>query len=144
MKQHELYEEVSQEIDAAIQEGKPVNANWLTHFIVQRHSGIKGKDTEWYQLCAYEHVRDTVRQSIGRYRPEVETRRDVLLPGFEYLQNAYLVEREKEQVVVPINQLTNKEITSKITEYEKMADGCVKHADELRRYMRERGRNQSA
>jgi hypothetical protein len=139
MKQGDLLDEVQAIVDAGIAANRTVPATWLTNEVIESHPDIKGRDVDWYRLCAYEHVRDTVRKVLRQYKglPD-ETPRQIILPGCERLQRAYLVEREGEQTVVPIDQLTEGEITTKIREYERMAAGCIEHAEELRRYQQQR------
>ena len=56
----------------------------------------------------------------------------------ERLQRGYLVDREKESVLVPTDQLTDTELDAKANEYGRMAEGCRLHALELRRYRMQR------
>src|SRR5712691_5656868 len=68
----DLMREVTDEIENCLALDRPVQAAWLTNKIVGSHSRITGDDKEFYTLCAYEHVRDTVRQALRKYRPELE------------------------------------------------------------------------
>jgi hypothetical protein len=139
MKQADLIDEIQTIVEVGISANRPTPASWLTNEVVASHPDIKGRDTDWYVLCAYEHVRDTVRQVLRQYKgEEPESPPQLLLPGFKRLQRAYLVERDGEQSVVPINQLSDREILAKIREYERMAIGCTEHAEELRRYREQR------
>lgn len=135
MTQKELFEEVLAVVEAAIERGEVVPAHSVTVAIVASHDDIKGEDADWYLLCGMEHVRDTVREVLRRYKPTADpTPEQILLPGMERLQIAYLTDRDGDQVVVPIDQLTDIEIERKATELESMAMGCLQHAKELRRY----------
>lgn len=140
MTETDLQHEVSQIVIDRINSGEPTNAAWLTQAVVGAHPDIHGSDAEWYTYCAYGSVRDAVRDVLRKYRPDPkqEPDRQILLPGFERLQQAYLISRGGDQVLVAINQLTDEELEEKAREYEVMAQGCLKHADELRRYRRER------
>lgn len=139
MKQADLVAEVQRLVERRIDEGLPTEKAWLTHAILSKHTRVKGKDADWYRLCGYEHVGDTVRAVVRRYTPSEEPPdRQIVLPGFERLQSAYLIERDGKQMVVPIAQLTTAEASAKVVELRAMASGCDQHADELERYLAER------
>lgn len=58
--------------------------------------------------------------------------------AFEHLQKAYVVERNGEEVIVPVNQLSDEEIEAKIAELKKIGNEALGHADELSYYKNER------
>src|SRR6185436_11242062 len=103
--------DIEREVRAIIREridkGHPTKAEWLTKAVVNRHTAISGEDKEWHQVCAYEHIRNVVRKCVQRYKesPNLDNDPQMTLEGFEHLQKAYLVERKKKQVVVPIHKL---------------------------------------
>ena len=61
-----------------------------------------------------------------------------MLPGFAHLQAYYIVEREGDEVGVPVYDLTDLELEQKADLYSSMGTGCLAHADELRRFKRAR------
>lgn len=134
MKDAELRAEVSLIIEDRLEAQEPVAATWLVMQVVSSHPDVHGDDAPFYVLCAYEHVRDVVRSVLRLYEPREEEDPQGVLPGFERLRRAYLVEREHEQIVVPLHQMTYEEVRLKASEYRSMAFGCIKHADELDRY----------
>lgn len=139
MKDNDLYTEVSQRIREIIDGGDIANPLWVTQAVVASHDGIEGPDADWYTRRAYERVRDVVRDCVSKYKvkPTVEQDPQLLLgPQFEHLQVAYAVIREEEPLVVPTALMTPDELEAKAYELERMGDGCYKHADELRRYIR--------
>lgn len=133
--QSELIEEIKAVIDA-LEDHQPAVASWIVQGIVSAHGDIQGTDKDFYVLCAFGHVRTAVREVFRRYRvaPDEEPDPQLIMPGFERLQKRYLVERDGDQIAVPIEQLTDQEIDEKIAELERMAAGCKCHAEELRRY----------
>lgn len=139
---NDLFTEVRQVIDRALATGLEAPAKWVAQTVLSNHVGIEGEDKDFFVVCANHHVRDTVRAALRRFKPEAgaETDPQLVMPGFDRLQKAYLVERHDEQVVVPIDQLTDAEIDAKAVEYERMAKGCMRHAEELRRYIGSRER----
>lgn len=56
------------------------------------------------------------------------------LLGYQFLKKAYSVERNGELIIVPIQEMTIAERNERADEYVKMSEGCIGHADELRRY----------
>lgn len=140
MTETDLDHEVESFLLGRIEAGETIPADWIATAVIEQHPNIDGEDTEWYRSHVYGAVRNSVRRVLRKFKPTEDEGRDeqMILPGFERLQRAYLVEREAAQRVVPINQLTDEEIAAKVVEYETMAAGCLKHADELRRYLQER------
>jgi hypothetical protein len=113
--------------------------SWITQDIVKNHSDLFGSDKDFALLCVYGHVRRTVTSAMGRYKLKPEEPNPLqmeldLKPGYKRLQKRYLVDRDGEQVGVPVEMLTDEEINQKLGELESMAQGCFEHADELRRY----------
>lgn len=140
MKINDIFKEVDQEIRSRVDNGQIANPVWVTQAVYNSHSDITGADAEWHQVLSYAKVRDIVRESVSRYKvktPDQADRQLLLGPQFEFLQVAYAVKRENEQLVIPISLMTQEEVESKAVELEKMGDGCYRHADELRRYNRE-------
>ena len=132
----ELIAEVAERVESGLEEGRPVQAASLANAVISRHERIEGRDKDFYLTCAWSHVRVVVRQVLRRYKgePEVEPDRQIVMPGFKRLQRGYLLERDKESVLVRIDQLTHAELDEKAEEYERMGEGCRLHALELRRY----------
>ncbi len=134
--QNDLQTEVDELIRIGIEAGQVMPPSWIVNEIVGRHALIDGDDVDFYRLCAFGHVRDTVRRVLRDFKGDKpETPAQLRLPGYEHLQKAYLVEREDEQQIVPLSMCTRDELENKIAEYQSMAAGCLLHADELRRYL---------
>lgn len=140
MNETDLEREVRAIIRERIDKGQSTAADWLAEAVVSRHARISGDDKEWYQVCAYAHIRSIVRRCVNRYKqsPSLENDPQMKLEGFEHLQKAYLVERKNKQVIVPIHNLTTDEIDCKIDELRRMGTGCFAHADELSHYKKDR------
>lgn len=139
MPQAELSNEVEAAINERLSRREVAPASWITQAVVAAHPGIAGDDAPFYVLCAYEHVRDTVREVLRKIKKdETEQDQQNTLPGFKHLQKRYLVTRDEDQVVVAIESMTHDEIEAKCAELETMATGCMAHARELRRYASDR------
>ena len=143
-----LTAEVAQLVRRGLLEGRTVQTWWLTNAVAARQLAdrepIGGGDKEFYLISAWRHLREVavrqVRQVLRRYKAEPEAKTDpqIVMPGFERLQRGYLVDREKESVLVPTDQLTDTELDAKANEYGRMAEGCRLHALELHRYRMQR------
>jgi hypothetical protein len=140
MKQQELMREVETVITERLADGKPTPMTWLVTEVLNRHQDIAGADVPFFQLCGYEHVRDTVRE-VFRLRKgneaESEAQAD-LFPGYTHVQRSYTISRDGEQMVVRLEQMTADEIRSKASELRGFAMGAMAHARELDEYLKER------
>lgn len=138
MKQGELMEEVEGVIETRLTNNEPASMTQIVHQVVRQHQGIVGPDSEFYLLCAYEHVQRTVREVLRSRKSgetEAEPEQADLFPGYKRLQRAYTIERGDEQVVVRLEQMTQGEIRSKARELRSMAMGALDHARELEDYL---------
>lgn len=133
-----LTKEIRAIIDSRIQRNDPVKPDWVTKEILDAHQEISGDDSDFYFCLAREAIRDQVRKQINRFRltPEqaLVVDKQIVLPGFERLQRAYLIEINGDQIAIPIEKMTDAQLQTKITELEAMGDGCYQHATELKRY----------
>lgn len=135
--QQDLEREISEVIDKAIDQANIVSTKWLTQLILSKHSDIEGRDTPFHTLCAFEHVRDSVRKVTRKFRVSlsVATDRQLLMDGFERLQVAYDVEHEGEQFVVPIRRILRSQMVGKALEIQSQVDGGAHHVREIWRYI---------
>jgi len=142
----DLTQEISEVIESTLAEGNPTPAAWVANAVVQRHQRPDGADADFYLLCAHHHVRKLVQSALRRFNPSSDGSTDerLLLPGFERLQRFYLVTRDDDQVAVPIGQMSNGEIASKITELKAMSRGCMELADDLTKYRSNRPVSEAA
>lgn len=136
----DLITEIRKLIDEKLECGETVQAAWIATEVTSRHENIDGEDADFHFFCTGHYVRQQVRRALKHYDCSVDKASDpqLVLPGYECLQRAYAVTREEQQVIVPIDNLSDPEIEAKAAELENMAAGALKHADELRRYVRNR------
>lgn len=129
--QTDLQTEVDELIQVGIDHGQVMSANSIVQEVVERLSD----DPDFQILCTWAHVRDTVRACLRAYKDDpVQSDEQLRLPGYEFLQKAYLIDRDGEQKVVPLTKCTDEELQVKIIQYRRMSEGCIKHANELERY----------
>jgi hypothetical protein len=137
MKQQDLINEVDAVVRERTANGESAAMSWIVHAVVGAHPNIAGSDSEWYSLCAYEHIRDTVREVLrGRKADEgsPEPSQADLFPGLARVQLSYTINRDGEQTVVPLEKMTDAEIIAKENELMAMATGALAHARELKAY----------
>lgn len=134
----DVSKEVRKIIADKIASGETIVVDWLAHEIVAGKSAIDGDDAPFYRVCAYTHVRDVVKRCVGKYDVKPTTDEQLILAGFEHLQVAYSVCRGDQTVLVPVDQLSDRELLDRAAEYELMARGCRAHAAEIRSYVQAR------
>jgi hypothetical protein len=136
MSEQSIYREVREFIAAQIQDGKVILVGELALQILISKPSIEGQDKEFYQIAAMAYVKTVVKRCVGKFDAAPVSDPQLVLDGFEHLQVAYSVERDGQICLVPVDQLTPREIEARAAEYEQMAASCRKHAKELREYAR--------
>lgn len=137
-----LFSEVQREITAKIDwliknNGSILHPDSIVYSIFNDHADIVGNDAEFHLCCSYQKLRDEVRQQINKMKvkaDEQDVSEQLVMPGFEYLQQRYFLKRGDDVCIVKIEEMTDDEIELKANERESMGRACFAHADELRRY----------
>jgi hypothetical protein len=137
----DLAQEVSQVIEEAIAGGRSMPATEIVALVLERHplpppydaAGVR----DFVTLACTWMVREQVHKILATLKRK-NLRGQAQLPGFARLLPAYIVIRNDVEMIVVTPQLTDAEIETKALEYEAMAEGCLLHAGELRRYALER------
>lgn len=132
--------------------GRTPAAQWLVQELLKRHGRIEGPDKDFHVLAAFHFAQDVVKLALRRRAPSVESDEaeptdrltQMVLPGYEYLQVAYLIPRDGQQHLVAVAEMTDEEIEAKADEHQRLAKGNEQHAEELRRYKVERRRPSGA
>ena len=131
----EVTREVRRVVQDKIDAGVAIQVDWLTSEILAMKDKIEGDDADFYIACGAIFIKKTVSNVIGEYEPKPETSTQIVMDGFDFLQKAYTVRRDGQIMLVPVNQLTDRELDDRAQEYEAMAKGCLKHALEIRAYV---------
>lgn len=133
--------QLTQEIEQVIaqfeaESARALHPEWITQAVVQRHPDVAGVDAEFWRVVGRAEVRAQVRNRLNRYRvkPEVEPDAQLVLAGFERLQQRYLVAEKGEQVAIRVQELTAAQMLAKERELRAMGAGCFQHADEMARF----------
>ena len=135
----DLRHEVNDIITAEIQAGKSeLIKSALVLLILGRYPPAEGPGTDFFTVAAHYAIDDLVSRRIRVVgQSEREETSQLVLPGYERLQSAYLVSR-KEPTIVPIHLMSVAEGRAKAAELRAMAKGLEAHAVELDLYFDKR------
>ena len=129
--QKELEAEIVAVIDHQIDTHGKAIADWVMREVIGSKVEAQGDDSDWYKLCAFGHVRSTVRKVIQKYHPSGN---QLTFKGFEYLQRVYSIDRNGESCAIRTELMTEIEMRAKAEQQRKMGEGCFKHAEEIDRF----------
>ncbi len=134
--QADLTKEI-QDVLEGMEDTRAWEAEWITQAVLGLHQEIAGSDADFYVCMARNQVHTAVRKHLNRYKltPEVEADRQIVMEGFERLQQRYAVEEHGVERFVRIQDLTKAQLMAKVNELLAMGRGCYQHADELERFM---------
>lgn len=116
--------------------GKVLHPAWITTEIVNDYDDCfaRGDRPEYARRHMFKSVRKDVGQFITKnFGKEAEVDGQHVLPGCEFVQRRYVVDRNGDDVAVLIEDMTEEEAEAKAQELEKRGRSCIAHADELRR-----------
>ena len=135
MSESNIYSDIRKYIADKIARNETIEVPWLAQEILASKSDIEGDDAEFYRDCTLLQLREMVKRCVGKYEAKVRTDEQLVLKGFEHLQIAYPVERGGKNQLVPVEQLSDRELELRAQEYDRMALGCRAHAKEIRDYI---------
>ncbi len=145
MNEQSVTDEIRKFVADKIDNKEVVIVGWITTEMLERKSRVEGADAPFYLTCARKFIQDVVRRVIGKYNSSPNAPdSQIVLPGFEYLQQAYTVDRDDVVTLVPVDMLTDQELIARAKEYEEMAKGCRRHAYEIREFVRTRSEQRGA
>jgi len=137
MEQAELTREVAELIEERVSTTGVAAKSWIVKEMVDRHDDLRGRDRALAKLCMYGHIDTTVRRVLQNEHKKdtaIEADRQLVLPGHKRLQLRYSVERDGDQMVIALEDMTVPEGRAKSKELREMAKGCLAHAEELDDY----------
>ena len=136
-----LAREISGQLDDLAKSSTPWIASWVANAICNDHrNALPDTDgSEFWLWNAYRNVRDMVRKQINSRAGDEAERGDkhqFTLRGFDrdQLQDYYMVDRDGEEIGVPVMDLTDAEVDGKANMYMSMGVACFAHARELQRF----------
>lgn len=129
--------EIAKKADELVTNGQLPKV-WLVQAVMKNHAQIVGKDADMAICCMNDTVSRRVNKYFSTIKASEEEKPQMPLPGFERLQRRYVINRNEEQTIVSVYDMTDAELEGKAKEMDSMAEGCYAHADELRRFKDER------
>ena len=133
--------EIRRIYDTTVGEGRIAPLHWVVQSVMLAHPVADGPNRRHNEVCAraglYHLAREALRSwdtyDDGASRDE----RQYILPGQKRMQLAYTTRRRGEPVLVPLQQLTRRELEAKRDEYFAISRGAAEHAREIQRYLDE-------
>jgi len=127
----DLNNEVNDAINALMGNGL-ISAKWVTQEIISRHPVDDGHA----KLCQYHYTRSIVGKCMAKSekksaRMRNEEQLEFMGHEFTYVQDAYVVQRDEDDVMVALSELTREEIMMKAESLMRESAAKKKHADEL-------------
>lgn len=137
-------DQVRREIAAKAAAAEILHPAWITHDICTGHLvGLsEGDDADFWRQAGYIAVRAEVGEYLRKYysadREPDDDEGQQRLPGFEYVQTHYIVERDGDKLAVPTTDLTDDEIGRITARLRATGAALFAHADDLERFQRSR------
>lgn len=126
-------------VNRKIEAGQVVNMHWATTEVINTYPDIKGQDVDFYVVTARHYVGEMVKRCINKFEPQTnEAGEQLVLDGFNHLQKAYPFEGPNGREIVPTEMAADLALLQRAEEYERMAEGMIAHAAEIRDYVRNR------
>ena len=114
-----------------------INPAWITQAIMAAHDD--GNVSGFHAATSRAYVRAEVSRFVGKMRDGATSEQlQMVMPGFEFLQERYPVKVGDEINLIRTEHLTRDQLEEKIAEYETMRDGMSRHIQELRGYLASR------
>lgn len=139
--QSDLTIEIKQIIEQGLATHVATAASFIAMAVVARHplpSGWKGDHRDFAIVCIHNHVRSMVKDVLKTMKAADIGDPQMTMEGFSRLQKAYIIERNKDLTVVPIEQCSDEELLAKAAELRSKIEGMAEHEDEIHRYIRQR------
>lgn len=135
----QLTEQIHGVLDRLAAEGAEWRPALIADEIVRSHDAGLAEDDDalFWKHCGYSETRREVTRCINARagdRPGAPTEEQIVLPGYQHLQRYYVVQRDGEDMGVPVHELSDLEIEAKVALYRAQARAQLAHADELVEY----------
>lgn len=141
MSPQDIHQMASALIAERIANKETVQLHWAAQEIINNFPRMSGEDADFYLLCARDTTTRIVKSVIALYdKPDENAEEQLILEGYDFLREAYSVERDQQPTVVPIYLLTDEELEDRARQFDKQADSMRRHAAEIRSYIAKRRR----
>lgn len=138
--------DISRQIQALIQEridsSEQIRRTEVVQEIIASHGTITGEGKEFYTCCTQNtvyHIAKKVIDKLEKTNPEDNDQMALPMDGFS-VKKAYSFPTEEgdDVVIIPIGQCTREQLEHRREEFLSQAEGLLKHAEGLGRYIKER------
>jgi hypothetical protein len=133
-----LINEISSVVDGLMNQKKIIDASKVTDVICKNHSDeLLYQNADFSRFNIYSNVRREVRSFVSKKLgtdDEQAIAGQLTLDGFRHVQQYYAIERKGIPLVVPIEQMSDKEIEEKAAWHRKCGKAHFEHARELMQY----------
>lgn len=138
----QLKEEIKKIIAARMLLEKPITPAWIAHEVNNNYlDGLSEHEHKSHWLwCGYANVYNealAVIRKMGEEENEGNTTQGTIV-GFKRLQKFYVIKRNKESQMVPLegkNRITRAEFRAKIGEMKTSYNGLGEHIEEMEDYL---------
>lgn len=130
------FSEVTAEIRAVLESDLDTrNLSTVAMRVLNNHPKVAGTDADFHLCCSFRAVRNEVSRLLNQRKLDPQAREDTPMQfEFEHLKAGYNIERDHQQLHLPLEQLTFDELLLKAEEYDAMSSSLRAEAAELRRY----------
>tara|TARA_R110000787_G_scaffold44892_4_gene109770 strand:- start:173 stop:604 length:432 start_codon:yes stop_codon:yes gene_type:complete len=131
-----LVGEISSVIDQLMADKIVIDPRSVASIVCGYHDDELMEEAPFSTHNNYKNVRREVRSVMSRKLVVSEDNFDsqLTIEGTKYVQKYYSINRDGEQLGVPVDDLTKEEVKSKADHLRKMGRACLRHARELEEY----------
>lgn len=132
-----LIGEISSIIDDLMQDKIVIDPRSIASMVCSNNDEELVDEAPFSTHNNYKNVRREVRNVMAKKLLIREDNFDsqLTIEGTKYVQKYYSVNRDGEQLGVPVDQLTKEEVRMKADTLKKMGRACLRHATELENYI---------
>ena len=131
----QLRQEVAEIVNGNLDRETIMSAESVTLQICETHIPEFVRGRSYVEHCAWIATRKIVGDYMARkFKDEDGNIQQMRLPGFAYVQRAYVVEANGDQVAIPTRKLTAEQVVSIISRLRQEGKQKLAHAHELSQY----------
>lgn len=135
-----LVGEISSVIDQLMADKIVIDPRSVASMVCSSHNEELMEEAPFSTHNNYTNVRREVRAVMSKKLvvSEDNFNSQLTIEGTKYVQKYYSINRDGEQLGIPVDQLTKEEVKDKAAHLRKMGRACLLHATELEEYTENR------
>jgi hypothetical protein len=131
----DLTGEIAAAVERRFSRGERISATAVSLEVIAGHVPEFAVGADFACHCAWEATRKAAGAYLVRQFKDADGKIEQLrFPGYQYVQLAYVVSDDDDDVAIPIDELTAKELDKIIGRIEKESQSKAAHARELRSF----------